>query len=163
MKNNVTQTISEFIFITLSFFLVLLISLGISLDFSRIRTAVFWVEVAGQFTLTMTTFNFIYYLDRRNRMHDQKSRFYIAWATNKLRVQKIENEKMYEELEKAVEEENLLRLKKKCNKKLYKYCSRLSYDEVIDKTKTPEELLKEYRVDKKQKQMIAIINKITRV
>ena len=161
MKNNYVHTISELVFIVLGFFLVILISLGISLDFSRIKTAIFWVEVLGQFGLTMVTFNFVYYLDRKNRMHNKESRFYNAWATNRLRVTKIENDKLYEQLDQAVEEENLLRLKKKCNNKLYKLCSRVDYDEVTDLTKTPEAICKEYRVvEKYQKKMIKLIDNI---
>ena len=161
MKNNYLQTFSELAFIVLGFFLVVLISLGISLDFSRVKTAIFWVEVCGQFGLTMITFNFIYYIDRRNRMHDIKSRFYISWATNKLRILKIENEKLYDKLDEAVELENLDRLKKKCNRKLYKLCSRISYEEVIDMTKTPEQILVDFRVaDKNKTKMLKLINQI---
>lgn len=144
MKNTF-ETITQFIFLALLFVLVQFIVLGVTLDFSRLSTWAFWVEVLGQFALTMTTFNVIYYLHKRKKAHDEKGRFYCAWRTNKLRVKRIEENKMYDELDEAVNKENKERLKDKCNTKIYKLCSRLSYDEV-NTEKPIAELFQEYRV-----------------
>lgn len=148
------ETITQFILIAFLFGLVQLAVLGVTLDFSRVATWEFWVEVLGQFALTMTTFNVIYYLHRSKKTHDTGSRFYVAWQTNKLRVRQIEEQKLYDELDKAVENENLNRLKEKCNRKICKLCSRISYDEVIT-DKPIDELFEEYRVITKNLRKVA--------
>ena len=56
---NMFETIVQFVFILFAFIIVLLVSLGISLDFSRLGTATYWVEVSLQLAMTMCVFNII--------------------------------------------------------------------------------------------------------
>lgn len=142
---NVLETVAQGLLIFFTFILVVLISLGITFEFEKVSTWEFWVEVLGQFVLTMITFNIIYALERKKRTHDKSSRFFQAYATNHLKIRYIEKNKLYDDLDRAVEEETLLRVKDKCNKKLYKYCSRLTYDDVIG-DESIEDILKAYRV-----------------
>ena len=145
MKNNILETVTQFAFILFMFVVVIIVSLGLTLDFERVKTLSFWIETGLQFAMSMTVFNTIYGLSKRNRTHDLKGRFYKAYATNRLKIKYLEEEKLYNELEKACEKENFERLVKKCNSKLYKLCSRICYDDVIQDTPI-EELISFYKV-----------------
>jgi hypothetical protein len=145
MKKNILETTTQFLFITFMFVVVIIVSLGLTLDFERIKTVSFWIETALQFIMSMTVFNTIYGLSKRNKIHDTSGRFYKAYATNRLRIKHLEENKMYKQLDEACEKENKERLIKKCNDKLYRICSRICYDDVIGETPI-EELITFYKV-----------------
>lgn len=157
---NALETIIQFLFILVTFILVVLISLGITLDFSKIKTVTFWVETLGHFGLSMVAYNVLYVYDRSKRMHDKKSRFFKAYATNRLRVKHIEKNKLFDELDKAIDDETALRLKNKCEHKLNRLCSRISYEEAISE-KDIEDLMSENRVlEKRRPRIKKLIEKI---
>ena len=147
---NVGETLLQIIFIVASFILIMLLSLGISWNFEQIKTPEFWVKVASQTTLVTIVFNFVYALDKRNKTHDEHSRFFKAYATNRKKIKVIHNNKLYDELDSAVAQENLNILIEKCNNKLHKNCTRINYQDVITE-KSIEELIKENRVSTKRK------------
>lgn len=170
MKKETISTISQFVFIVLMFVVVIFVSLGISLDFARIKTAQYWIEVSIQVVMTMTTFNMVYYLDRNNKMHDKASRFFMAYMTNRLKISSLENNRMFDELDNAVELENKERLIAKVNSLLHKICTRILYEDVMENL-TPdaeeptylsvEELAKKHRVSEKRlKKFYKLVNKI---
>jgi hypothetical protein len=130
--------------------LVILVSLGIKQDFSAIKTTEFWTEVGVRLTITIVLFNIIYYIDIRNRTHDTDSRFFRAYATNRLRVKVIEDEDRYKELDEAVETERQELLEQKCDILLHRYCTRLSYVKIMN-DKSIEELFEEHKVTNKKK------------
>lgn len=138
MKNYLETTI-QIIFLALFSVLVILVSLGIEQDFSKIYETSFWIEVLLRLGFTMIIFNVIYVIDRKNRMHNHKSRFFKAYATNRLRVREIENKKLYKELDEAVANKNKELLIEKINKKLHRLCTRVNYEDVT--TEEPVEYL----------------------
>jgi hypothetical protein len=127
--------------------IIIFVSLGVTLDFARVKTGAFWIETALQFITTMVVFNTVYNLSKNNKTHDIKSRFFIAYATNRLRIKDLEKNKRYKDLDDACEKENFERLKTKCNHKLYKICSRICYDDIINDAPI-EELIEEFKVAK---------------
>ena len=139
MKKQILETITQFIFIAFMQTIVIFISLGITMDFSRVKTTGFWVETIFQFITSMTVFNTIYSLAKRNKMHDKGSRFFLAYATNRLRIRLLEKEKLYKELDTACTSETFENYKEKCNKKIYRYSSRICYDDVM--SEDAEELI----------------------
>lgn len=160
MKNNFLETLSQIFFLGLFSVLVILTSLGITQDFTKIKTVEFWTEVSVRLTITIILFNIIYYMDKRNRMHDTSSRFYISYATNRLKVKEIEKKELYSALDEAVEKENKEMLEEQCNQLLHKYCTRVSYDIAIS-NKEISEILEEYKVlNKRRKKLTALILKI---
>lgn len=162
---NIFETISQLVFIVLAFVVLSFISLGVSPDWTRITTSAYWIEVTVRLILVMITFNIIYYLDRKNRANNQKSRFYIAYATNKIRVKRLEEQKLYDELEKAVEQENQNILEVECNRLLKKLCTRIDYNDVMKEVdgilQSEKELIDLFRVaPKKEKKFIKLVRKI---
>lgn len=147
---KVLETLIQALFVLVTFVLVVLISLGITLDFEKIKTVTFWIETFSHFCLSMVAFNFLYVYDRHKRMHDKNSRFFKAYATNRLRVKHVEKNKLYDELDKAIAEETFLRLKEKCESKLHRLCTRLSYEDVMSE-KDVQELMNDCRVLPKRK------------
>lgn len=172
MKNkNTLKTVIEFTFLLFVFILVIMIRLGIDQDFTQIKTTEFWIETSAQFALTMVTFNLIFNFDKNNTKHDKSSRFFKAYATNKLRIKQIESNKWHNQLDKAVEKLNQELLEEKCNILLHRVCTRIDYADVMNEIvpeegepyfiKTTEELLDECRVlPKRRKKLEKIINKI---
>lgn len=155
MKNYL-ETAVQIIFLAFFSILVILISLGIEQDFSKIQETSFWIEVALRLGITIIIFNVIYYMDRRNRMHNNKSRFFRAYATNRLRIREIENGKRYDELDVAVENKNKEILRDKINRKLHRLCTRANYEECI--TEEPiEYLIKRFRVRKRRQLLFKIL------
>lgn len=160
MKKHIVETTSKIIFMFLFGIVVILISLGIKQDFSRIKTATFWTETGVQLLATMVIFNIVYSIDLNNRMHDETSRFFKAYATNFLRIKEIENNKLYDKLDKAVEEKNNEVLIKKCNSLLHKICSRVCYEDVINEEPIIN-IINKFKVAKKrEKKFIKIVKKI---
>lgn len=156
---NIFETITQLLFILMGFIVILLLYLGISLDFAQVKTVEFWIKVSVQLAFTMIVFNTVYTMDRNKRMHNSGSRFFKAYATNRMKVKYLEKEKLYDELEEAVKEENADRLEKKCNRKLHKLCTRINYSDVIG-SKSIEELITENEVNKRIKRLTKLINKI---
>jgi hypothetical protein len=149
MKKHIFETTTKIIFMCLFAIVVILISLGIKQDFSRIKTATFWTETGAQLFATMIIFNIVYSIDLNSRMHDKSSRFFSAYATNVMRIKEIENKKLYDDLDKAVDLKNKEILVKKCNLFLHKLCTRVCYEDVIAED-TIEEIIKKFRVAKKR-------------
>ena len=145
MKKNILEVTTQFLFITFMFVVVIIVSLGLTLDFARVKTVSFWVETTLQFLMSMTVFDTVFGLSKRNKIHDTTGRFYKAYATNRLRIRHLEKNKMYKELDEACQKENNERVIKKCNDKLYKLCSRLCYDDIME-DKPINEIIEFYKV-----------------
>lgn len=160
MKKHIFETTSKIIFMLLFAAVVILISLGIKQDFSKLETLAFWIEVSAQLLVTMIIFNTVYSIDLDNRMHDKKSRFFSAYATNVMRIKEIENKKFYDNLDNAVGLKNKEILVKKCNDLLHKLCSRVSYDDIITNEHI-EYIINKFRVAKKrEKKFTKLVKKI---
>ncbi len=160
MKKHIVETTSKVIFMFLLGVVVILISLGIKQDFSRIKTSAFWTETGAQLFVTMVIFNIVYSIDLGNRMHDKKSRFFRAYATNTLRRKEIDKNKLGDKLEEAVGLKNKEILIKKCNNLLHRICTRVYYEDVV--TEEPvEDIISRCKVNKKrEKKFIKLVNKI---
>lgn len=166
MKNkNTLKTAIEFSFLFIIFIFCLLIRLGISQDVSELGTGTFWIESGSQFLLVMTTFNVVFNMDKTNNKHDISSRFYKAYATNRLRIKEIERNKRFDELDAAIEKKNAEMLEDKCNIILHRLCTRIDYKDVMEEielengekqfAKTIDELLDECRCFPKRKKKLA--------
>lgn len=160
MKKHVFETATKIVFLILFAIVVVMISLGIQQDFSRIKTAEFWIEVSAQLAITIVIFNVVYSIDVDNRMHDKSSRFFKAYATNFMRIKEIEKRKLYDQLDTAVSEKNKEMLIKKCNQLLHRICTRVNYEDVISDEHI-EYIINKFRVAKKrEKKFIKLVNKI---
>lgn len=127
---NVFETILQ-VFLGIAAFVVsLLITLGISSDFTRVSTAAYWIEVAAGAGLMLVIYNMIYIMDQNNRARNNRSRYYVAFQTNRLRMNFIQENKLYEQLEQAVKDENEERYIKKCTKLIHRITSRTSYEDI---------------------------------
>ena len=160
MKKHIFETATKIIFLILFAFVVILISLGIKQDFSRLNTVVFWTETGAQLLATMIIFNIVYSIDLNNRMHDKSSRFFSAYATNIMRIKEIESKKLYDALDSAVDLKNKEILIKKCNLLLHRLCTRVCYEDVITEEHI-EYIINKFRVAKKrEKKFIKLVKKI---
>ncbi len=160
MKKHIFETATKIIFLILFAFVVILISLGIKQDFSRLKTIVFWTETGAQLLATMIIFNIVYSIDLNNRMHDKTSRFFSAYATNIMRIKEIESKKLYDALDSAVDLKNKEILIKKCNSLLHRLCTRVCYEDVTTEEHI-EYIINKFRVAKKrEKKFIKLVKKI---
>lgn len=160
MKKSVLHTTIQILFLFVFTIVVIMISLGITQDFTKLTTSSFWVEVSFQLAETMVVYNIVYGMDMTNRIHDETSRFFLAYMTFRLRKKDITSNRRYEELRKAVEKKNQENLEERCNSLLYKFCTGISYKEVIGE-KPIEKIIEEYLIpQKKSKKFTKLINKI---
>lgn len=156
--NSILKTLAQGLFIVLALVVIMFVSLGLELDFSRLKTFKYWVSVIIKLSLTMLTYNIIYRLDRKNKLNLRTSRFFVAYATNRLRISKIYTDKKLDQLQKAVDEENEKRLQNKCEKLFNKICSYVKYADI---EKPVEDLIEFYKIQKKyHKKFIKIYNKV---
>ena len=160
MKKHIFETTTKILFMFLFGIVVILISLGIKQDFSRLKTTIFWTEMLCQLGSTMVIFNLVYSIDLNNRMHDKSSRFFSAYATNIMRIKEIESNKLYDALDDAVALKNKEILIRRCNSLLHRLCTRVCYEDVI--TNEPiEYVINKYRVAKKrEKKFTNLVKKI---
>lgn len=149
LKNNVVETLSQFIFMILLFIVVILVNMGITHDWSVIRNEEFWIKIFFQLLVVMLIFNIIYKMSLRNRKHDTTGRFFKAYATNRLRRDLIAKDNLHDKLEEAVEKKNQELLENKCDSKLHKICTRIYYKDVISDS-TIEELSTQFKINEKK-------------
>lgn len=128
------KSFTSLIFALISLILVIIVSLGISLDFQKLATAEFWLEVFIKWCLTMILFNLAFEYDKQNKVHDTDSRFYSAFATLKLRIREIHKEKRYEALNGAIALKNENNIKELWSARLHKYCYHVNYDDITAET-----------------------------
>ena len=69
------------------------ITLGIDLDFKRLLMLEYWAQVITQLIITMIIFNMVSNSHYRTKARNEKGRFFIAYATNRIRVKEIEDKK----------------------------------------------------------------------
>lgn len=150
---NILETLMHFAFLLGFCILVILVSLGVKGDFSKVSTFAFWIEVTFQLIATLVIFNIVYKMDFKNRTHKKESRFFIAYATNRLRIIEIEKRKMYPELDEAIRNKNHEMIVEKSNALLHKYCTRINYEDVVGDEDIPE-LLDRFRVFEKSRENV---------
>ena len=92
--NNILKSATNIIFALLSLVCLIIVSLGIGLDFSQLKSPAFWLEVFIKWVLTMIMFNIVAEYDSAQRTHDKKGRFYLAFATLKIRIKLIHRRKL---------------------------------------------------------------------
>lgn len=158
---NIFETILQLVFCIAAFILSLLITLGVTVDFTRISSGAYWIEVAAGAVLMLVIYNLIYIMDQKNRAKDTKSRYYVAFQTNRLRMNKIHSEKLYDKLEEAVREENEQRYASKCTKLIHRATTRLCYDDLkaLDGLEALEEKADKFLLPKKAKKRLRRIYK----
>ncbi len=161
-KNEILETLAKIGFMVLLLVVVMLITLGIDLDFKRLLSLEYWVQVFMQLIITMIVFNMVATSHLRTKSLNKNGRFFISYATNRLRIEEIEKNSLYDKLTEVVELENQEIYIKKCNDMLHKISFRLNYNEVIDNINDIDSLTEKYKINKnhRKKQLIKVANKI---
>lgn len=149
--NNIVRNAVNIIFGLLAFIFVVIVSLGINLDFAQLKTASFWLEVFIKWVLTMIIFNIVFEYDGNTRAHDINGRFYKAFATLKIRIRQIHKNKLYEPLESAISAKNTALIKELWTARIHKVCGHLNYDDLFNSEKTAEEIAADVRLTDKKK------------
>ncbi len=149
-KNEIFETLSKIALTVFLFIAMMLITLGIELDFSKLLTFSYWITVATQLAFVMIVYNLVCTTHGRTKARNIKSRFYIAYATNVLRVKEIENNNLYLPLSEAVEEENEEIYKRKCNEKIHAITSRFGYEEIVKNIDNLDELFETCKISNRQ-------------
>lgn len=149
--NNILKSAANLIFALLALIFVIIVSLGVGLDFSQLKTAAFWLEVFIKWVLTMVIFNIVAEYDSTQRAHNKKGRFYLAFATLSIRIKLIHRGKRYDELTAALQKKNDDRLKELWTKRIHKACTHLCYDDIFLNSMPAEELAQKVRLTNKRK------------
>lgn len=154
------KSFTSLIFALISLVLVVIVSLGISLDFDKLKTAAFWLEVFIKWCLTMILFNIAFEYDKQNKTHDRNSRFYSAFATLKVRIREIHKEKRYNALSSAIALKNENNVKELWTARLHRYCAHISYDDIFNTEKTFDEISDFYCITRHRKRFIKVCKQI---
>lgn len=162
------QTLIQFALLIVAFILVAMLSTGFKLDWDKIDEA-FAILVAIRLVFTIVTYNVVFSIDNINRRKVQDTNYYVTLATNKKKIEVIYKNKLFNELDTAIKEENKERFIKTCNNLIRSVSSRLSYDDICTineegKTvfKDVDTLLKYYSLsENKAKQLKIVLTKIT--
>lgn len=161
MKTKKIESVINIIFIILAFVIITLITLGVNYDLTKISNWTFWVETFGKLALTLIVYNYTFSVIKSSKENIRASRFFQAFATNVLKIKKLEEEKLYKELDIAVEEENQERLIKYINVKLHRFCTRLNYNDVFEYQDDFDGLVKHFMVaPKRVKRLKKLFDKI---
>lgn len=145
-KTEIFETLSKIALTAFMFVVIMLISLGIELDFSKLYKVSFWITVGTQLAFVMIVFNMVATSHSRTKSKNKNSRFYSAYATNMLRIKDIEDNKRYDDLTEAVNKENEELYKQKCNDKIHAITSRLGYNEIVENIDNMNHLCEKYRI-----------------
>ena len=145
-KHEIFETLSKIALIVFLFILIMLISLGIELDFRKLYQLSFWITVGTQLAYVMIVFNMVASAHIRTKSRNKDGRFFIAYATNRLRIKEIEDNKRYDDLSEAVNKENEELYKQKCNDKIHAITSRFGYNEIVENINDLDNLCEKYRI-----------------
>jgi hypothetical protein len=145
-KNEILETLIKLAFIALLFVVVMLVSLGVELDFTRLADVDYWVQVSLKLVFTMIVFNMVCTSHVRTKSRNENSRFFLAYATNNMKIKEIQNNDLYDALTDAVKLENEDLYIKKCTSKLRNVSMRLTYEEVLENIDNLPELANKYKI-----------------
>ena len=156
-KNEILETLSKIALIMLFFVLLMFLSLGIDLDFSRLLEPKYWASIGAQLFFVMVTFNTVATSHSRTRARNIKGRFYIAYQTNRLRVREIEDNRLYDALSEAVENANKELYKQKCLSKIHKVSTKIGYQDIIDNYDSFDEYLEKCKIKGRSAKKLKVI------
>ena len=160
-KNEIFETLSKIALMILLFIALMIITLGIELDFSKLLTLSYWATVATQLAFVMIVFNLVTTSHSRTKARNENGRFYLAYATNMLRIKEIEENNRYDDLSEAVKMENEENYKRKCNEKIHSITSRFGYDEIMKNIDNLDNLFLSCKINGKQaKRLKKIVDKV---
>lgn len=146
------RVLAQGAFILLALVFVIIYTLGFTFDWTKLREPGFWVEVAVRLGATMAIYNAMFSIDSSTRRLATSGRYYEVLATNRIRVDRIYRENLFEALDEAVKAENEDRKHRAINRVLRRVSSRLSYEDVIDQpAEKLDEICKAYLLTDKQK------------
>lgn len=149
MKNNqaVFRTITQILFIVIAFIVSIIVANGFSLDFTKIWSWEFAVEVLSKLIITLLTYNIVFSMDSQNRRRAGNTSYFITVMTNRERIDKIYKDNRIAELDEVLKKYNEESYIKACNRKLHNYSSRISFD----KLNLELGLIKEIKADIKER------------
>ena len=163
------QTLIQFALLIVAFIFVAMLSTGFELNWDKINIA-FAILVAIRLAFTILTYNIVFTIDNVNRRQIKNTKYYVTIATNKKKISVIYKDKRFDELDKAIKEDNKERFIKACNYLIRSVSSRISYDDICiynQETKKYtypdiEEIGTKFKLsDKKKKQFQKVIRKVT--
>lgn len=149
-RNEIFETLTKIGFAIILLIVIMIITLGIDLDFNRLLILDYWAQVISQLIITMIIFNMVTTSHFRTKTRNEKGRFFIAYATNRLRIKEIENNQLYDKLSEAVTKENQELYIKKCNDLIHKVSLRVNYNEIIDNINNLANLFERYKIYKRR-------------
>lgn len=129
-KLSILQTVTQILFLIVAAIVSILITLGTTFDLSKLARWNYWVEILGRMVVSLIIFNVVFEMDQRNRRRIQNSNYYATIATTKLKIQRIFDERLFAELDKAVEEENQMRFEEAATAMLHRVTARVSYKDI---------------------------------
>lgn len=162
MKKPVLQTVFQIVFLLVVGAASMLIALGLRFDFSQLRTWEYWGRVLGNMVASQIIYDCVFSMDQRNRRSDPNGNYYRTLASTKIKIRRIEQDKRYEDLDKAVAEENRERYEKACNRILHRITSRLSFSDINPDAineKYIEEIAIRYKLTKKNKKGFEVLTR----
>lgn len=149
-KNEIFETLSKIVYACLLLIVMIIITLGIELDFKKLLDWHYWVQVGTQLMVVMTVFNMVTTFHVKTKSTNENGRFYKAWYANKAHIEKIENNNLYDALTKAVEDENESIYIKECNNLLHSISYRLNYNQIIENIDDLSVLVEKYKIKKRR-------------
>ena len=104
MKNNqaVFRTITQILFIVIAFIVSIIVANGFSLDFTKIWSWEFAVEVLSKLIITLLTYNIVFSMDSQNRRRAGETNYFITVMTNRERIDRIYKENRIAELDEVL-------------------------------------------------------------
>lgn len=127
---SVLQTVVQIAFLIVAAIVSILITLGTTLDWGKLASWNYWVEIIARMVVSLIIFNVIFEMDQRNRRRIKDSNYYATIATTKLKIQRIFAEQRFDDLDRAVAEENQARFEVAANVMLHKVTARVSYKDI---------------------------------
>lgn len=135
MRKDWFNTAVQFALIIFGFILLVLISAGIRFEFERLKDLDFWFDVLLRLAITLILFNLVFSIDLKNRRGNKQNRYYYVMATKQMKIKHIKDNNLFEDLGKAVDEENQERYEQRCTYLLHKVSVRIAYED-LPKEKT---------------------------
>lgn len=135
MKNNLKgflnwQAATQLLFVAVAFFLVVWASMGFDIDLAKLTDYKFWYLCIAKLAVVLAIHNSIFGIYSNGLRMIEESKYYVTVATNRKRVDKIYDQKLFSNLDIAVKDENKDAYIKACNQALREVTTRLSYEDL---------------------------------
>ncbi|MEG2116299.1 MAG: hypothetical protein RRZ69_01290 [Clostridia bacterium] len=166
MKTERFKTVIQLMFLVVAMVFVVMITLGIEFDLTRLKDTRFWVECVCKLIVSLLVFNVVFEIDCQNRRLDDSSRYYAIKLKYRDFIDRLYSEKKYGTFEVALLAKNEKYREETFNKYLHhKGSSRLQMSDFKDIKNIDEvqkicetKLLNAKTTNKVKKVMVKILN-----